>query len=563
MHLNFHRLNRMCPLVATAALFVAASVNVMGQPGPGDRPQRPRPAGETPPAEAKAPVTAESGLKQRTEKAHPGWTLMAPIGSTNTWLLDLDGKAVHEWPSDYPPGNAVYLMDDGSLLRTCRTRSGGGFEAGGRGGLLQRIDWDGKVTWEYRLPDGLMMHHDVEPLPNGNILAIAWRRYSPEEAAAAGYEIREMPQQRGGRQRGPGRRDETPGERWVDGVYEIKPVGANGGEIVWQWNAWDHLVQDTDETKPNYGKPSDHPERINVNWSRRGQADWMHTNAIDYNPELDQVALSVHGFDEIWIIDHGTTTEEAKGAKGDLLYRWGNPQAWGAGSASDQVLFRQHDVRWIEPGHPGAGDLMIFNNGDPRKGSTIVQITTPIKEDGAYGRKDGVAFGPRSLTWEFQGSGASAFNSHNISGAERLPNGNTLICSGAEGKLLEVTSDGDVAWAYINPFISKRGGGGGPPPNGEGMPDRPRRGDRGMDRPGGPPGDDGQRRGRGRRGRRGPAEGAPEGGPGRGAPGTGNEVFRVERIGQDHPVAVMIQSKSKPSSPADDSKPAAGEERKQ
>ncbi|MGC8644373.1 MAG: hypothetical protein ACP5XB_31305, partial [Isosphaeraceae bacterium] len=59
--------------------------------------------------------------------------------------------------------------------------------------------------------------------------------------------------------------------------------------------------------------------------------------------ELDQILLSVHSFSEIWIIDHGTTTAEAathkggrSGKGGDLLYRWGNPQAYRAGTAADQ-----------------------------------------------------------------------------------------------------------------------------------------------------------------------------------------------------------------------------------
>ena len=83
----------------------------------------------------------------------------------------------------------------------------------------------------------------------------------------------------------------------------------------------------------------------------------MHVNAVAYNAELDQIVLSSPHFNEIWIIDHGTTTEEAKGHTGgrwgkggDILYRWGNPRAYRNGTKLDQRLFYQHNIQWIPKG---------------------------------------------------------------------------------------------------------------------------------------------------------------------------------------------------------------------
>src|SRR5882672_6957768 len=105
--------------------------------------------------------------------------------------------------------------------------------------------------------------------------------------------------------------------------------------------------------------------------------------------------ISVHGFSEFWIIDHGTTTAEAAGHKGgkygkggDLLYRWGNPQSYRAGKAENQMLFHPHNAHLIPPGLPGAGHLLVFNNahrGQDGSYSSVDEIVLPgASDDGSY-----------------------------------------------------------------------------------------------------------------------------------------------------------------------------------
>jgi hypothetical protein len=212
---------------------------------------------------------------------------------------------------------------------------------------------------------------------------------------------------------------------------------------------WDHLVQDYDPTKSNYGIVSDHPELIDVNYSAGGQpggADWNHINSIDYNADLDQILLSVHNFSEVWIIDHATSTAQAAGPAGDLLYRWGNPQAYDGGTAADQQLFGQHDAQWIPEGCPGAGNILVFNNGTGRPGgnySSIDEIVTPVDGSGDY-----ASYGPAAPAWTYTAANPADFYAERISGAQRLSNGNTLICDGVAGTFFEVTPTGETVWTY-------------------------------------------------------------------------------------------------------------------
>jgi hypothetical protein len=94
-------------------------------------------------------------------------------------------------------------------------------------------------------------------------------------------------------------------ELWNDEIIEVAPDGQGGGEIVWRWSFWEHLIQDRDETKPNFGKISEHPRRMDINVGAVnpfafGQADWMHTNSIAYNAKLDQIMISSNFQSEVY-----------------------------------------------------------------------------------------------------------------------------------------------------------------------------------------------------------------------------------------------------------------------
>ena len=393
------------------------------------------------------------GLIYCDDRVNQDYTLFAPMSSASTYLIDSHGRMVHSWTSSsgLRPGLSAYMLEDGDLLRTANigTDGGGSFAGGGKAGKIERISWDGQMEWEwYYVGDSRRSHHDIEPLPNGNFLMIAWEAKSEEEAIQAGRDPNKLSQS----------------QLWPDHIVEVEPVGTSEANIVWKWHMWDHLIQDHDSTKDNYGVVENHPELLDINFadaagSNKYKSDWMHCNGIDYNALLDQIALSCKNTNEIYIIDHSTTTEEAaghtggnSGKGGDILYRWGNPEAYRAGTSEDQQLFAQHDVQWIQEGRPGAGDLLLYNNGNGRSVSySSVDVISPPLVHGEYVIESGASWGPEAPSWSWdQGT---AMYASSVSGAERLENGNTLVTWGPRGTLYEVTLDGEIVWKYVNPVI--------------------------------------------------------------------------------------------------------------
>ncbi len=419
------------------------------------------------------------GVVVNKDTAFDGYTLFTPLTSKLAYLIDMQGEVVHEWEAELPPGLSVYLRDNGNLLRTARhADSSHGFYAPGAGGFIQEFAPDGTLLWDYSLGEGLLQHHDIEPMPNGNILVLAWEQRSHEEALAAGRHPSKV-----------GRLG-----LWPDCIFEVKPILPSGGEIVWEWHFWDHLIQDIDPSKGNYGDVAANPGRIDLNADPiakvitaeerdelrdigylggdddedeetarvRARADWTHINGIDYNPELDQIVLSVLMYNELWVIDHSTTTAEAAGSSGgrqgmggDIIFRWGNPANYRAGDETDRRLFSQHHTQWIDPGLPGAGNILLYNNGWGRpKGrySSAEELTTPVTSTGSYPLTAGQAFEPKEALRSFNRAGKRRFFSRRISGAQRLPNGHTLVCVGESGHFIELDNDMEVHWEYLSPM---------------------------------------------------------------------------------------------------------------
>lgn len=399
---------------------------------------------------------ATIGTLNLTSEANQDYVLFSPNVSESTYLIDKCGRLIHQWETEGRPGMMAYFMDNGDLLRT-RVHQTGQFIGGGIGGIIERFDWDGNLVWNDTIATfSHHHHHDIAVLPNGNILAILWEKWFAEDAIARG-QLPELASE----------------EVWVTRIVELLPLTGSGSEVVWSWSPWEHLIQDTDAALPHYGDPADYPQRFDVNFqaiSESGGAglgqeatfDWMHVNSIHYHAERDEIILSSRHWNEVWIVDHSTTNEEAAGSSGgqhgrggDLLWRWGNPAAYGQGSNTDQVFFGQHDAQFITDSE--GVTISVYNNGLDRPDgnySTVHHIEVPLDATGGYPIPSNGAFEPESAAWTYPASPDYDFFSHNVSGYTRLTDGHHLICQGAKGRFFELDNNGSMVWEYINPITS-------------------------------------------------------------------------------------------------------------
>lgn len=388
------------------------------------------------------------GALLNTANSFNGYSLFTI--NKETYLINNCGEVINQWTSVYSSGKSVYLLENGNLLRASQIENPGNIAIPGVGGRIELFDWAGNLTWSYDFTTPTrIQHHDIFPLSNGNILVLGAALLTDTEAIQMG--------------RNPANLTST--TFYDEHIVELQPVGTNAANVIWEWNFKDHLIQDFDNTKDNFGIVSQNPQKLDINFLgiSNGGANWLHVNSLQYNAQLDQIVLSSRQLSEIYIIDHSTTTSEAStssggdyGKGGDFLYRWGNPQAYKQGTTGDQKLFSQHNPHWIEPGLTDAGKILLYNNGQNRtpQFSQIDIIDPPATVPGFYNYTTNSAYGPSTTDYTYTATVNTDFFSPILSSAQRLPNGNTLICEGTSGRFFEIDSSNNIVWDYVNPVHS-------------------------------------------------------------------------------------------------------------
>lgn len=351
---------------------------------------------------------------------YDGYILMNDVMNHEVYLMDKNANVVYEWDlGNRSIGNDAVLQEDGNLLAALRYDESEDIVFGGYGGRIQLMDKEGTPLWDFTYATSEhRTHHDIERLPNGNILAIAWERI-PQEQATENGSTHDM-------------------DLYLESVIEIDP---NTDDIVWEWHSIDHVIQDVDDTKLNYGPIKDNPQLININLNSNDTGNLMHINGIEYDSVNDLIYLSVNFYSEIWVIDHSTDTATAAshtggnfGKGGDLVYRFGNPAAYND-QESERLFFNNHHPNLFEP-----GKFLIFSNGGDLEQSTVYEMQLPD----ALNQQSIPENTAPEVIWSF--TDPDLYGGR-VSGAVRLPNGNTMITEGDYG-IWEVTTEGEVVWKF-------------------------------------------------------------------------------------------------------------------
>lgn len=344
--------------------------------------------------------------------------------SDSSYVLSKEGINLKHWKFEYKTGNDVQINNDGTLIGIFKPDEVPEISFGGYGGIIQKLSAEGDLLWEYSLfNENEILHHDVEQLSDGNVLALVWEKISSENAKNLGVD--------------------TDVDIFFEKIIEINP---SNNQIVWEWKSIQHIIQNYDSSKPNFGLPINNPSKIDINYvdANSMAGDIMHANGIDYDEDRNIIFLSVNFYNEVWVIDHSTSIQESKnsfggnyGMGGDLIYRFGNPSAYGG--SGRQLFHRNHFPNLIEDNVRGKGNMLIFNNGINEKISSIYEIELPS----TFGINSNNFMEPK-IVWEYKND--SIF-SKILCGAIRLKNGNTLITE-ADFGLWEVNKNKDVVWKF-------------------------------------------------------------------------------------------------------------------
>jgi len=321
---------------------------------------------------------------------------MVPYESGMILIIDMKGNIVHHWKIGT---ERARLLENGNVVTQ-------------RGRSIVEFDWDGKVVWKYDVPGGPydeegypspgFIHHDLQRLPNGNTIFLYHEQ---------------VPQEYNKLIRDPARRS----NRIIgDCVLEVN----KDKEIVWQWHTHEHLDLNEDATihpKPNGRFDWTHCNTVNV----LPENHWYHEGYSEFKP--GNVIICSRHLDEIYIIDR---------AKKNIVWRYRGEYMGG--------ISRAHEPYMIEEGLPGAGNILMFDNGNERKRGTrpgrppypemtvILEINPLTKQ----------------IVWLYQDPD---FYSAIQGTQQRLPNGNTFICESTRGRLFEVTPRGEIVWQYVMP----------------------------------------------------------------------------------------------------------------
>ena len=386
------------------------------------------------------------------DKTWSGYTVFITPEAEGVILIDMNGRVVKQW-KDFSgaAGGPARILPGGQVIAGV----GNGAPNQEAPALVQR-DWDGKEVWRFdhseQIPgrDGgaavwsARQHHD-------------WQRpgfaagyYAPgAQPAVANATTLVLTHSNVTDPRIADRRLED--DRLIEVSWD--------GKVLWDWRASDHA----DEF--GFSPEARGVIRQGLGFNRgRDSYDWLHINAAAYvgpNHWFDD-GDARFAPDNIVISSRESSFIAIVSRSGKIVWRMGPDYRESDALRKLGQIIGQHNPHFIPKGLAGAGNLLVFDNG----GTSGYGFANPAAPDGRDSLRRGssrvVEVNPVTFekVWEYSVAGAESyrFYSHYVSGAQRLANGNTMITEGADGRIFEVTTGGEIVWEYVSPYFTQNGG---------------------------------------------------------------------------------------------------------
>jgi len=400
----------------------------------------------------------------RPEQCWNGYTLFGAGGSVR--LIDMNGNTVNQWEG--LGGHPCKMLPGGNVMGSSGRRAGAKYVPWDNSDLIQ-VDWDGNVVWEFS-------RYDRVEDPGGGPVWMARQHHDYQrEGNPVGYFVPGMDPlvDRGNTLLCCHKKVTNPAisdKPLVDStIIEV----TWDGEVIWEWLCSDHFdeIEFSEAARGTIARnPNMTGTRFGSNYADIG--DWVHMNTVchlgpnrwfeggDSRFHPDNIIWSARQTNHMAIVDRQT---------GKLVWQVGPEYSATEALRRLGQIVGQHQVHLIPRGLPGEGNILVYDNGG-RAGFGPPDLNAP-HGSGVAGRdySRGLEFEPTTLeiVWQYTPreaglvipENASMFYSFSIAGMQRLANGNTLICEGQAGRLLEVTPEHETVWEYISPYTMERSGG--------------------------------------------------------------------------------------------------------
>ena len=325
------------------------------------------------------------------EKSFGGYTLFCPLTSDIAHLIDISGKEVHSWKLPGRVGRHATILANGNLaVNTLRPAPQHTTKDGGPFPFPFFNKYGGGIMSELDR-DGKVVRQFIDPLGHHDQF-----HYGDGRILYAGLEA--LSPQESAQVLGGVAGTEIDGVTYTDTINEVDEKG----NLLWKWRVSERLPREEFPLQTHYTR--EHYPLINSVLPMR---DGKH------------VLASLRSVSAVIIIERST---------GNIVWKVG-----------PEVLAQQHNATELDN-----GNILIFDNGAFRTGESV-QFTRVIE----------IERETKNIVWEYRDkSQMHNFFTPFMGSAQRLANGNTLICESAFGRIFEVTKDGYVCWEYVNPHFA-------------------------------------------------------------------------------------------------------------